>query len=279
MPYPIPQPGRQGPPAWLSIEEFASVLVGRGKHKAVAVFGYFDESGTSRADPVAMYGGMVAKAAEWASIEGEWRSKLAEYGLREYHAVECENRLGDYAPYERPIRDSLTNYFSALIARLRGQAFGSAINYGSWERLVPQGIKDNYGGDPLYFSAALAFQQVSTWAVEHNDGEPVALIFATHEKHNGPVAQLFADFKASGQWPMLGSITFADPQYKFPVQAADLLCYEMKRLLTHPHERRQARENFKEGGKMGMDFRGFNDENLPALVAKWERLYPSLVAS
>lgn len=261
-----------------SIEEFAaSVCGGQSKHKAVAVIGYFDESGTSRADTLAMYGGMVARASDWASIEEEWRKKLAEYGLTKYHAAHCEHRLEEFEGFERPIRDSLTNYFSRLIARIPGQAFGAAIRYDSWDKLVPEGIKQNYGDDPLYFSAALAFQQISVWSTERNDGEPVALIFATHQKHNAPISQMLADFKASKQWPWLGTISFADPELFVQVQAADLICYEMKRVYTHPKESRQAAENFRAGGKMGMNFGGFTDENLPSLVEKWANLYPSLM--
>lgn len=268
---------RPSPRGW-SIEEFAAtVLGGQSKHRAVVVIGYFDESGTSSKDPIAMYGGMVARASEWASIEDAWRAKLAEYDLSEYHAVHCENRLKEFSNIERPIRDSLTNYFSDLVTQVRGHAFGSSVSYKAWQDLVPEKIKENYGGDPLYFAAANLMQRISAWSVEHNDGEPVALFFATHTKHDAVLAQLHADFLDSKQWPGLGTILFGEPKLLVPLQTADLICYELKRQLTHPDESRAARINFKNSGRIGMHFYGFDDSALPALVAKWAKLYPELM--
>lgn len=268
---------RPSPRGW-SIEEFAtSVLGGQSKHKAVAVIGYFDESGTSSQDPVAMYGGMVAKASEWATIEDEWRAKLASYGLSEYHASHCQNRKKEFAGLDSAIRESLTNYFSSLVSRVRGHAIASSVSYKAWQDWVPEKIKENYGGDPLYFAAANLMQRISAWSVEYNDGEPVAMMFASHLKHDIELAKLHAQFLNSGEWPGLGSITFGMPKLLVPLQTADLICYELKRQLTHPDEVRNARIKFKNEGKMGMHFYGFDDSALSALVAKWAKLYPSLM--
>jgi hypothetical protein len=261
-----------------SIEEFAATVCGgQSKHKAVAVIGYFDESGTSSNQKIAMYGGMVAKASEWATIEGEWRAKLAEYDLSEYHASLCESGLKDFSRYSKPIRESLTNYFSSLVSRVRGHAFGSSVSHTAWKELVPEKIKENYGGDPLYLAAANLMQRISAWSVEYNDGEPVAMMFASHLKHDTELAKLHAQFLDSGEWPGLGSITFGMPKLFVPLQTADLICYELKRQLTHPGEVRNARIKFKNEGKMGMHFYGLDDSSLPALVAKWAKLYPSLM--
>jgi Protein of unknown function (DUF3800) len=268
---------RPSPRGW-SIEEFAaSVCGGQSKHKAVAVIGYFDESGTSSNQKIAMYGGMVAKASEWATIEDEWRAKLAEYDLSEYHASLCENGWKEFSKLRKPIRESLTNYFSTLVSRVRGHAIGSSVSHKAWQDLVPEKIKTNYGGDPLYFAAANLMQRISVWSVEHNDGEPVALMFATHTKHDARLAQLHADFLDSKQWPGLGTILFGEPKLLVPMQTADLICYELKRQLTHPDESRAARITFKNSGRIGMHFYGFDDSALPALVAKWAKLYPQLM--
>lgn len=265
------------PRGW-SIKEFAArVCGGLSKHKAVVVIGYFDKSGTSVKDSIAMYGGIVARASEWETIEDEWRGKLAEYGLSEYHASHCQNGVKEFARFQRPVRESLTNYFSSLVSRVRGHALGSSVKYEAWQRLVPERIKANYGGDPLYFAAANLMQRISAWSVEYNDGEPVALMFATHTKHNTVLAQLLADFLDSGEWPGLGSITFGMPKLFVPLQTADLICYELKRQRTHPDEIRDARIKFRDGGNMGMHFYGFDEKSLPDLLAKWAKLYPELM--
>ena len=265
------------PYVWATEELAASVLGGESKHRAVVVIGYFDESGTSRQDPIAMYGGMVAKASDWAAIEDEWQAKLAEYGLSEYHASHCQNRKKEFAGLDSAIRESLTNYFSSLVSRVRGHAIGSSVRYEAWQNLVPEKIKANFGGDPLYFAAANLMQRISVWSVEHNDGEPVLMMFATHTKHDAVLAQLHADFLDSGEWPGLGTILFGAPKHHVPLQTADLICYELKRHRTHPDEIREARIKFENEGNMGMHFYGFDEKSLPALVEKWARLHPTLM--
>jgi hypothetical protein len=242
------------------------------KYKATAVLvGYFDESGTTKDQGIALYGGIVADSVMWSRIELRWRRKLEDYGLSEYHAVNCELRHGEFIKYEKPVRDALTNYFSNLIAELPCQAFGAAIVHKDWEKLVPPHIKAHFGANPLYMAAAICVQQISSWSRQFAEKEAVALVFAEHEEHSSVISKIHSELYRHIDWPGLGPINFSSPKFVIPLQAADLLCYEMRQFLMRPDASdRQARKNFERRGEMQVNLSRYTEENLPALIEHWE---------
>lgn len=263
--------------AW-PIEEIARVLLGdKPNNKAVAMLvGYFDESGTSANQGVGLYAGMIADSLLWSRIEVRWRKKLAEYGLSQYHAVDCENRQGEFAHLNRGVRDSLTNFFSKLVAEVSGQIIGQTVVHKDWQHIVPSHIKAHFGNDPLYLSAVVSMQVVSMWSENYVGGEPVAMVFADHQKHSAVLAQIHAELSQHPDWPGLGSITFMQPERAIPLQAADLICYELRRFLTHPAEERQARLNLENGpGEIADAVGRYSPERLALLVKHLEKIHGS----
>ena len=234
--------------------------------------GYFDESGTSGNQGIGMYAGMIADSVLWTRIELRWRRKLQEFGLTHYHAVDCENGTAEFSSLSLGIRQSLTNYFSSLLSEIPGQIIGQLVVHEDWRRVVPSDLKAHFGNDPLYLSAAVCMQLVSTWSKEAVQGEPVAMVFADHDKHSAVLAQIHADLFSHPDWTGLGSISFLSPQSAVPLQAADLICYEIRRSQTHPNEERRARRNIEEGtGRISDAVHRYNATNLATLVEHLKR--------
>ena len=115
-------------------------------------------------------------------------------------------------------------------------------------------------------------QLVSTWSKEAVQGEPVAMVFADHDKHSTVLAQIHADLFAHPDWSGLGSISFLSPQSAVPLQVADLICYEIRRSQTAPNEERRARRNIEEGaGRIGDAVHRYSATNLATLVEHLKR--------
>src|SRR5690349_5004620 len=121
---------------------------------------YFDESGTTDADDIALYGGAVADTLAWAELERPWKKKLREFELSEYHAVDCEAGRREFARYQRPIREAITRYLASQLGSLRGVAFGSGVFRTDWDD-APREIKIECDDDPVIFSLAFCFQHIS----------------------------------------------------------------------------------------------------------------------
>lgn len=233
--------------------------------------GYFDESGTSDKDPIVLVGGAVADSILWSRIEVRWREKLAEFGLSSYHAVDCENRWGEFQKFERGIREALTNYFSALLSEVEGQGFGSAVVRKDWRDWAPDAVRQRCNDDPFYFSLELCFQQISRWSVEHVGGEPVALVFAEHQQYSPRIESIHRAYQnARERWPGIGSISFAKPELVVEIQAADLLCYEMFRFANRPEDpQRKTWQNIERGsGNLALSYLFHDAETLQQLAPK-----------
>ncbi|WIG54900.1 MAG: hypothetical protein OJF61_000686 [Rhodanobacteraceae bacterium] len=258
-------------PEW-SIADFSfSVMGGDAQKGAVALLAaYFDESGTTGADKIALYGGAVARTDEWRNIEKPWRQKLDEFQIGTYHASHCEHGIKEFAHLSRPIREALTGYLAGLIGGLNAQAFGSAILRKDWP-YVPKHLRDACFDDPILFSLSFCFQHVSTWAKENAGSEPVAFVFACHEKYGPVIEQVHKAFQASGRWTNIGSLSFAKPQNLVQLQAADLLSYEFLQFALNGNlgaERnawKSINSRASAGGKFGASYIFHDAESVQAI--------------
>jgi hypothetical protein len=61
---------------------------------------------------------LFGELPEWVELERLWKAKLAEHGLPEFHAANCEQRLKPFANYEREVRDMFQREFYGLISKV-----------------------------------------------------------------------------------------------------------------------------------------------------------------
>ena len=192
------------------IEEFAqSVLGSASKHKAVAVLvGYFDESGISANDHIALTGGAVADSMTWASIERPWKKWLSagQFCEREiscFHAVDCEHGQREFFPMERPLREALSDKLSDEIGKIQPRCFAAGVVRKDWGYANAE-LKAAVADNPFYLTVALCMEQISNWSQEFADGEPVAMVFARQKEFNAATAAIHSEY--FGDFPGIGAI-------------------------------------------------------------------------
>lgn len=229
------QGGRSGSGGYWPIMEFTRSIQGAAsKHGAVAVLvGYFDESGISKQDPLVLVAGAVADSVIWSRLELPWKEHLGTTRVDWFHAVDCEHGEGEFKHIDRPFRQSLVYALSRELGSLRPQCFGSGLFRDDWQ-FVADIVRRRTGDDPFYFCFELCLQQISEWSRTYADGEPVALVFAQHQKYRNRAEQLhsyYQRYQSANEHRItgIGSITFADPRRVIPLQAADLVAYEIYR--------------------------------------------------
>jgi Protein of unknown function (DUF3800) len=216
------------PPESISVNDFAKAVIGGCGLKVIAMlFAYFDESGTSDHEDVALIGGAIADLAFWDQLEAPWKKILRSFGINTYHATDCENRRGEFEPFERPIRDAITAGLAIELAKVPLQGFGSGV-YREDFKFCPAEIRKNCQDDPMLMCFELCMQQVSSWSRQYAGSEPVNLVFAKHQKYQRHDQEIHAKYLSRAEtWGRgIGSIAFADPAQLVQLQAADLLSYE-----------------------------------------------------
>jgi hypothetical protein len=210
---------------WSSRERLIAVL---------EIIAYSDETETAhRVFGVAGYWGL---ARDWEAFETLWNAKLKEYGLTEFHAVDCEQGHGEFEG--RTDRKRIRDAFIEIITHSMIHGYFHALDLRSWDPLADQISHLRFPmGDPYYIAFQMALEGVSADADRVAPDERVAFVF--DDRHDsGKALGLFRDLKYSTNPEFariarrLGTVAFPGSK-EFPgLQAADLLAYEAQKYLA-----------------------------------------------
>jgi hypothetical protein len=223
--------------------------------KSLALRAYLDESGHS-ADPKLHYAGMagfVAPADAWEEFEALWEAILRRLDVKEgLHMKNFAHSNGEFKGWSKDKREDLLGSLIGVITTIRPVPTGSVVSVEDFNSLT----EDQRGcfKDPYY----MAFQQCTRGACLQAVGhepEKVAMVYA-YQKEFGTTAPqgVFSVDQAGnaeklwhvmknetiyGRW--MGAYSSSTPKELIPLQAADLLAYELTKefenLLFRPSDK------------------------------------------
>lgn len=261
------------PEQW-RIADFVRFIAGgsRGRVAMAMLVAYFDESGISDNDVVALIGGAVSYVDHWSLLEAPWNNVLKQYGVHTFHAVDCEHGSKEFKHIRRDIRESIRNGVANELSKIPIQGIVSAVYRKDWES-APEEVKRLSMDDPFYFVLNFCLQQVSSWSMEYANGDRVSLVFAKQQQYNKNTADLHAGYlSAASRWPGIGAISFEEPKFLVPLQAADLIAYEAYRYaVAHrnssvPTSPDRAWKYLVGGGNFAMSFKVHDRASLQELA-------------
>jgi hypothetical protein len=196
------------------------------RYKAVAVlYAYLDESGTHADSPLVMIGGFVARQPLWAALEPDWQERLDNQGVPYFHASHCEAGGGIFSDVPEPRRNALFAGLAEVIAEHKPVGISVAVRREIWDTLHPDWKK--HFPDPYHLCFEFCMQQLAKWTVIENDGEPISLMFAKHQRYEGAARQLYSYYQGNERWSeRVVSLAFGEPQKIVALQTADLIVYK-----------------------------------------------------
>ncbi len=212
-------------------EDLAAGLRWSGSEWLVSVWAYFDESGHP-GDPNVhgfVVGGCVARVESWRTFDQEWSSVLGDFNLRWFHMRDFAHRRGPFNEWSEDRRRALLGQLIGLMTRYVDDFVGTKQRF-SGDRPRPD-------LDALYYSH---YRTCIFRAAPFNRQERVEFMFARHAEIS---PQAFTDYHGlllrvlSGdeRWQgRLGTVTVGDPRDYAPLQAADLVAYELFQALKSP---------------------------------------------
>lgn len=192
---------------------------------------YLDESGTHIGSQAVVVAGYIATADEWISFDSEWRTALTEFKIPFFHMSEFANRASSYRDWTKKEReqrfDRLVNIINAhvlgsvavTIPRLE---FASAL--GGDSKKVPSGPYGLAATQLLASAPKLLPSGADHW---------INYVFDIGSPGIGEIQQRFKRFMKTrqriAQRLHVSGITFGDKDNFIPLQAADILAYELYR--------------------------------------------------
>lgn len=200
----------------------------------LALHGYFDESGTHDGSEVVTVAGYISTAEQWELFGRDWANALKDYGLESFHMTDFANGAKGYRGWteqERRIR------FARLIGLINKHVIASvgiAIPTRSFEQIFPKHAKRFVGG-AYGLAAACCFLDAARILESGYPSARIAYVFEAGSRGAGEVMKVFDwNYKNREQRPKLKllSLKFEGKEFS-PLQAADILSYELYRLVPH----------------------------------------------
>jgi hypothetical protein len=188
------------------------------------LWAYFDESGQH--DPNTGHlvrltiGGLVAPDDAWRSFEIEWKAALDEAALTAFHMTDFERYEGEFRGWAEDRHREFLNRLLEIIA---------------WH------AKDCIGFSNTVFNPKKQFREtyenglidsLMHLALRSNRGhaDKVSVVFARHKSYGESNIRKIFHFMDQYRDNRLGSLSVDDPASKLPLQAADIVAYEIQRL-------------------------------------------------
>jgi len=194
-------------------------------------------------------GGLVAPCEAWERFEPQWSEALHSAGLNEpFHMREYAHSTGQFADWkgEEGRRRRLLASLVRAITETKATPIGAVVSLDAFASLTP--TQQHRLGGPYY----AAFQQVTRGAAleafyEHPD-EKVAVVYARNREYGtdaGLAENLFYSIKTKTDFgKRLGAYASSVPEDLPPLQAADLIAYELCHDLENQIKRPQLRMRY-----------------------------------
>jgi hypothetical protein len=212
---------------------------------------YLDDSGTHADSKTCVLAGYFGGRRQWAKFEEEWKRVLDEYGLEEFHAhrfwsAASGKSVSAYGGWDRQKAATFLRRLLTIITSVRIYPFGSAVVMKDWDALpvdekrVLTGAAYHDGEPvlsgarkkPFFLPFVHAIQKAASYCHEQTR---IDFYFDRNDACSAYAADYFlflASLRDHPATPKLGEIAFVDSRSDPPIQAADLLAYEINKYVN-----------------------------------------------
>jgi hypothetical protein len=195
--------------------------------------GYFDESGTHGSSTAISVAGYLSTPEKWLAFEQEWKAAKDAYGLEFFHMTDFVARQQQYATWNDAVRaERLTNLIG-IINRNVIASVGFALPIRDYYSIFSK-IAKRYVGGPYGLAAISCFMDASKAIRSQHPEARIAYVFERGVKGKGQVMKVFdrvCDELEVRESNRLASLTYEDKRDFSPLEAADILAYELYRYL------------------------------------------------
>jgi hypothetical protein len=191
---------------------------------------YFDDSGTSANEPVAVVAGYLSTVQMWQTFSERWSRLLSKNGLKQMRRADLENFAGEFRGWLPDRRTEFIKKAHAIIKRCTYIPIGVAVIKADFEEAFPPGhTARTFGLYSWCIHGCLA--ALGKWCRAHNHDQPINFVFEAGTHGRDQVDQPFAllynnpDKRPPDACP-IESWAFAGKNV-LPLQAADVVAYEL----------------------------------------------------
>jgi hypothetical protein len=135
----------------------------RERRLMMAIQVYFDDSGSSRRDPMYVLGGMLASTERWATFSDAWQACLTKHELDYFKMVEAQRPKGQFDGWDETARDAAVLELAGIAADHAMYRFEVSVVRSDYDDLMRGSTPLADFDDPyhlLFYSACRAVMEV-----------------------------------------------------------------------------------------------------------------------
>jgi hypothetical protein len=194
---------------------------------------YLDESYSHPPAPlIYTVAGYIATVNEWRKFQKEWRRELDRAGIDFFHMTTFEARRKEYEGWSNEKRVEVLKRLHRSIHRRILTGFASSVVVADYNEVMNPNIRRGYG-EPHEFAVVACMKYIRDWGNQNGYHEPIAYVLESGSDRQKIVNAVFNHMDEEQRREYrIGSWTFADKRDLNPLQAADILAYEMTKEMT-----------------------------------------------
>jgi hypothetical protein len=197
---------------------------------------FFDDSGKQADSPFVCIAGFLAHCSYWYRFVEQWNPLLQRYGITNLHMKELMSSNGEFKEFSPEQRNKLIVEVMQIIKANELCGFGAAVDAKYWNTL-PKEIKKKYGNaEEFCFQRIL--RMMRDYMVSCNETDHVSITFDHDQEFSNPRLTRFNNITKRD--PLARerfiSICFARTRPYPPLQAADVLAWETRKMLESRYE-------------------------------------------
>lgn len=253
-----------------------AVLADRDGYVAV-IRSYLDESGIHKEAPVVVVAGYFGRPKVWKAFTHDWRRVLKPRGLEVFHSSDAQALKGEFEDWTEEDRDEVVKKLLPIIKRheIIGMAIGFVMRDFD-EAMGRENWPKEYLGSPYGTCFQWLITSVLMEAALDRVREPVAF-FHEHNDFEGEARKAYNWAKENRDYnEILAGLAFSDKKRYVPLQAADILAYEVGKRLNNPSGNRRPFKILTDPPRRPK-IKFYNKSNMKTLVeaverARWQKI-------
>jgi hypothetical protein len=200
---------------------------------------FVDDSGSGGDSPWYVLAGYVGTISDWIGFEPEWRTVLdAAPHIEYFKSSEAESLKGQFLGFNPADRDKRIDRLIEVIGRHAQRAIYVRVRQQDYNEVIKENVPGMW--DDAYFFLMPGFIS-SALAMEKYLGnqEPAEFVLDTSQRLDKQAKKLRGQLLSLPQFARTVDISFRDEKVFLPLQAADLLAWQVRRAFSVPEEPRR----------------------------------------
>jgi hypothetical protein len=236
---------------------------------------FMDESGTHEGSQTVISAACYGKAAAWREFTRIWNRRKGKVSV--YHATDAQNLRGEFKGWTSEQVGELAKHLLPTIPECGIHAYIVCIDLRAYKKaLEPHADLRAMLGVPFEACVQWNFSGLRDFFNRHRIFEPLAFIHEKNDEHKRQIEEAFEfEFGGEKRGGFTPTLTFANKEEFVPLQAADVIAYELNRYT------RQGRPDWNDARralqainprKENFTLEGLGEEEMPGMVARLRQI-------